>query len=166
MRERDRRCVITGREALDAQWDMWTGFEAVVKFDNGGEVEGDLVVGGDGENSFLRSFTAPGITTLPESSKGSGHIPRQNVSLMLDRRTAPRKPRVERVTKAALSTGFINISQSRIVKGLTELMLKVTSNHRMGKGVEWVYGPKILVEKQFNVVITGGSRDAACPKCS
>ena len=28
VRQRDRRCVVTGRPALDAEYDMWYGFQA------------------------------------------------------------------------------------------------------------------------------------------
>lgn len=44
----------------------------LVKFENGKEVEGDVIVGADGGHSFLRSFTIPGNSGDGTGERGGG----------------------------------------------------------------------------------------------
>lgn len=91
---------------------------------------------------------------LPEPPIVAGHIrhvPRQDISFVLDRYTATRKLRIEQVVKWGRSTGNVGMSESKIVRGLAELVLKFVTTERIGKGVKWVYEPEILVKRPSQV---------------
>lgn len=81
---------------------------------------------------------------LPELA---GHIPRQEISFVLDRYTAARKLRIEQVVKWGRNTGKVSMSESKIVKGLTELAMKFLTTERISKSVKWVYEPETLVKR-------------------
>lgn len=79
------------------------------------------------------------------------HVPRQDISFVLDRYTAVRKLRIEQVVKWGRSTGKVSMSESKIVKGVSELALKFLTTERISKSVKWVYGPEILVKRPSQV---------------
>lgn len=91
------------------------------------------------------------LLTLPGALIVAGRVPRHNISLVLDKYTATRRPRVERIVKWGQNTGTISMSENRILKSFMEFVLRFTSSKRIGKSVEWVYGhgPEILVKKSL-----------------
>lgn len=87
---------------------------------------------------------------LPKSLTTAENLPRQDISLVLDNYAAIRKPRIEKFIKWGRNTGTVGMSESKIVKGVMEVVLKLATGSS-GRHLKWVYEPETLVKESPQV---------------